>query len=86
MSSFAAKRAQREAKQSKYFVSSFESSISLQTYDDSHISEAPTEPSGESTCVELEGLYGDLPPSLEVRWRKLDGRGVWAKETIRKGT
>ncbi|KAF8526583.1 hypothetical protein BU17DRAFT_40361 [Hysterangium stoloniferum] len=86
MSSFASKRAQREAKQSKSFVSSFASSLSPQIHDDSDKFEPPIGPSEESSCVELADLYADLPPSLEVRWRKLDGRGIWAKETIRKGS
>jgi hypothetical protein len=49
------------------------------------LSLSEAEPSAASELVDRAGLYGALPAALEIRRIKRAGRGIWARDAVRRG-
>lgn len=75
MASFSSKRAERDVKRPRSFISPAQDKIEVKAPLKNHV----------STETTTSGLYRELPSSLEIRPDQLKGRGVWSKGVFKRG-
>lgn len=82
MSEFTNKKARRNVKQSKTFISENVDRVQSKVEERSQI---PSTEKHDAAIFLAAGLYTDLPSSLTIRKDATKGKGLWSNAAIRKG-
>lgn len=80
--SFSELKSKRQSKSSTSYVSALSGPVASV-----HIQSSPQASTvRDDVVVDTEGLYPQLPPSLEIRKADHSGRGLWTRQPFKPGT